>query len=133
MVTGAPARMPMNVKFAMAGVWVQVLFNGFGGFFLLSEVNDRLDHGQEVAQLGLVRTLAYGSVVLAVVLASCAVLAPKRYGWVRTVVLVIEAFAVVSALAGLFSTGTLSFVVGMGLAIAIASGLTGEGRQWFDR
>jgi hypothetical protein len=121
--------MPTSVKLALTGVWVQVLFNGLGGFFLMAEVSNRLDHGQDI---GLMRPLAYISLVVAAVLASCAILALKRYGWVRNVMLVIEALAVVSALAGMFGTGTFSFLLGLALAVAIAAGLTGEGRKWFD-
>lgn len=131
MVTEAPARMPVKVKIAVAGVWIQAVFNALGGFFILSEVNDRLDHGQDVD--GLMRPLAYASIILALVLATCAVLAPKRYGWVRNTVLVIEAFAVLSSLIGLAATAAPSFAAGMGFAIGIASGLIGEGGKWFDR
>jgi hypothetical protein len=131
MVTGTPVRMPVNVKAAVVGVWIQAVCNALGGFFILSEVNNRLDHGQDVD--GLARPLAYISIVLALVLLTCAVLAPKRYGWVRNTVLVIEAFAVLSGLIGLAATATPSYAVGMVLAIGIAAGFSGEGGKWFER
>jgi hypothetical protein len=123
--------MPVNVKAAVAGVWVQAVFNALGGVFILSEVNNRLDHGQEVD--GLTRPLAYASIILALVLATCAALAPKRSGWVRNTVLVIEAFAVLSGLIGLVVTAAPSFAVGIVLAIGIAAGFSGEGGRWFER
>ncbi|MFE9647441.1 hypothetical protein ACFYO0_25660 [Streptomyces sp. NPDC006365] len=132
MVTEAPARMPLKVKIAVVTVWIQAVLNGLGGFFILVEVNDRLDHNQEVD--GLMRPLAYASIILALVLFTCAVLARKRYGWVRNTVLVIEAFAVLSGLIGLAASGGApSFAAGIAFAIAIASGFTGEGGKWFDR
>ena len=131
MVTGVPARMPVNVKFAVAGGWIQAFFNGFAGYFILSEVNDRLDHGQDVD--GLMRPLAYISIAVALVLATCAALAPKRYGWVRNTVLVIEVFAVLSGLIGLAAAAAPSYAVGMALALGIAAGFSGEGGKWFER
>jgi hypothetical protein len=123
--------MPVNVKAAVVGVWIQGVINGLGGFFILSKVNNRLDHGQDVD--GLMRPLAYVSIVLALVLITCAVLAPKRSGRVRNTVLVIEAFAALSGLIGLVVTAAPSFAVGIVLAIGIAAGFSGEGGKWFER
>ncbi|MGI5196081.1 hypothetical protein ACQEVY_20915 [Streptomyces sp. CA-288835] len=132
MVTEAPARMPLQVKIAVVVMWIQAVINGLGGFFILSEVNSRIEHNQEVD--GVMRPLAYTSIVLALVLLTCAVLARKRYAWVRNTVLVIEAFAVLSGLIGLAASGGApSAASGLAFAIVIVVGFSGEGGKWFDR
>ncbi|MEO3871026.1 hypothetical protein ABGB18_19630 [Nonomuraea sp. B12E4] len=126
--------MPASVKVAFVGVWFQAVANAFGAFALLYEVNARLDHGQEVPNLGLVRGLLYLSAAVAVVLVICGILAPRRYRWVRAVVLSIEAVVVLNVLFGLVFGGGLPMVVGLVLALVIGSVLlTDKGLEWFNR
>ncbi|MGO4750253.1 hypothetical protein AB4212_16795 [Streptomyces sp. 2MCAF27] len=134
-------RMPGRVKFAVAGVWAQAVANFFAGSSLLSEVDSRLDHGQEVSEPGLVRGLAYFSIVMAVVLAVASLFAQKRFGWVWTVFVVVETLAVVGALfgtvavwLGLQGVSAGSMAISLVLPLAIGGALvTGRGQDWFSR
>ncbi|MFF5566226.1 hypothetical protein ACFY7Z_06640 [Streptomyces sp. NPDC012623] len=129
-----PDRMPGAVKLALVGVWFQAVINGLGGWWLLSLINTRLDHGQDVSHLGLVRASAYFSFAVAAVLALSALYAPKRFGWVRSTLVAVEGLAILGALFGLFSGTGPSALIGMALAIWIGSVMLGErGRNWFHR
>lgn len=126
--------MPNNVKFALAGVWFQAVVNALGGWFILNEISDRLDHGQDVENLGLVRALAYGSLAVAAVLAVCGACAFMRLGGVRIGVLGIEILAVLGGVVTIFAAGNLSSLIGIVLAVWIWSVMSGEdGRYWFGR
>ena len=124
--------MPRNLKFALVGVWFQAVVNLGLGFFFLALVNDAVEHGQEEGT-AFVRFIAYISIVIGALLAACGIAAPRRQGWVRTTVLVIEAISLVSGVIGLFS-GQLSSVLGIVLAIVIGKEfLSDSGRAWFHR
>ncbi|MEV0613687.1 hypothetical protein AB0I81_10230 [Nonomuraea sp. NPDC050404] len=134
MADQASERMPTSIKIALVGVWFQAVANAFGGFALLTDVQGRLDHGQEVQNLGLVQGLLYFSLIVAAVLVVCGVLAPRRFRWVRVVVLIIEAVAVLNALLGLVSGGAFPMLIGLLLALVIgAILLTDKGQDWFNR
>jgi hypothetical protein len=133
-------RMPGRVKFAVVGIWGQAVANFFAGGSLLSEVDSRLAHGQEVAEPGLARGLAYFSLAVAVLLAVASVFAQKRFGWVWTVVVVVETLAVVGALLGIFcvwfgltAVSESSMFIGLLLPLAIGGALiSGPGQDWFS-
>lgn len=134
-------RMPGRVKFALAGVWGQAVVNFFAGGSLLSELDSRLAHGQDVPEPGLVRGLAYFSMAVAVLLAVAGVFAGKRLGWVWTVIVLVEMVAVVSALFGLYcvwmeliAVSESALLIGLALPVAIGGALiTGRGQEWFSR
>ncbi|MFI1333934.1 hypothetical protein ACH4U7_28290 [Streptomyces sp. NPDC020845] len=134
-------RMPGRVKFVVAGVWAQAVANFFAGSSLLSEVDSRLAHGQEASEPGLVRGLAYLSIVMAVLLAVASLFVQKRFGWVWTVFVVVETLAVVGALVGIVavwlglqgvSAGSMAISLVLPLAIGGAL-ITGRGQDWFSR
>ncbi|MER5431841.1 hypothetical protein [Streptomyces sp. NPDC002588] len=61
---GVKARMPRNVRPAMAGVWVQAVLNLAAGALLPAVVNDAADHGQDEGS-GLLRFVAVLSLLIA--------------------------------------------------------------------
>jgi hypothetical protein len=126
-----PERMPTSIKWAMAGVWFQVLTNGLFAWWLLGEVESRLDHGQAVPDRGIVVTGLALSWVIAAVLAVCGVLATRRLNAVRITIMVVECLAFLIALVNSFTTGTVA-VLGLVLAASIGWAMDGErGREWF--
>jgi hypothetical protein len=135
MVTQSVAeRMPGSVKAVMVGVWFQAVFNGLGGLLLLSLMNDRFDHGQEVADLGLVRFSVYASLFASVGLLLSGVFAWKRFGWVRVTVLVIECAIVLVSMVNVFVEGVPSAGIGLVIAVLMGRTMLGEpARHWFDR
>ncbi|MEU5101858.1 hypothetical protein AB0H07_06140 [Streptomyces sp. NPDC021354] len=134
-------RMPGRVRFALGGVWGQAVVNFFAGGSLLSELDSRLAHGQHVAEPGLVRGLAYFSMAVAVLLAVVGVCARKRFGWVWTVIVLVEMLAVMSAMVGLYcvwmgliAVSESALLIGLALPLAIGGALiTGRGQEWFSR
>lgn len=134
MVTAVPERMPRSVKFAMVGVWFQAVVNLFAAFFVSSEVDDRLAHGQEVQNLGLVHFAVYVSYAVAAALLLAGVFAGRRFAWVRVTILCVEGLAVLVSLINFVSSGVPTAVLGLLLAFAIASVMMGQtGREWFYR
>ncbi|KIF78852.1 hypothetical protein QR77_15270 [Streptomyces sp. 150FB] len=126
--------MPGGVKAVMVGVWVQAVLNGLAGLLLLSLMNDRLDHGQEVADLGLVRFSVYASLCASVGLLLSGVFAWKRFGWVRGTVLVIECAIVLVSLINVFVEGVPSAGVGLVIAVLMLRTMLSEPAQnWFSR
>jgi hypothetical protein len=127
-------RMPGGVKAALVGVWIQAVFNFLGALFLMMLVNDRLDHNQEVEQLGLVRFSTYSALCAAIALVVSGIFAWKRFGWVRITVVAVEAVIVLFSLINFFVGGMPTAVVGMIVAILIAKTMLGApGREWFNR
>lgn len=95
---------------------LQAVVNAFAGYLLQDEIDSRLDHGQEVANSGLVYTLLYLSYTVAVVLLVCAVFLALRRPWARYPVYVIEALAIINGLIVLVAGGGLAGLVGMVIA-----------------
>lgn len=95
---------------------LQAVINAFAGYLLQDEIDSRLDHGQEVANSGLVYTLLYLSYTVAVVLLVCAVFLALRRSWARYPVYAIEALAIVNGLVVLVAGGGLAGLVGMVIA-----------------
>ncbi|MGP3929936.1 hypothetical protein [Nonomuraea sp. KM88] len=127
-------RMPTSVVLALVGVWFQVVAGVFGAFVTLSLLGDRLDHGQDVRNPGLVRGLVIFSLVVTAVLAVAGVLAPKRFRWTRIVILAAEAVAVLDSLIGLVGGGGMLMLVKLVLALTIGAVLlTDKGLEWFVR
>ncbi|GAA4888975.1 hypothetical protein ACFPM3_18870 [Streptomyces coeruleoprunus] len=123
--------MPSKLKAALVGVWLQGVLNLAGGVLLLALVNDEVQHGRDEG-LGFVRLMAFLSFVVAVALIACALLTPRRAGWVRPTVITLEVITVVSALFTLFSGGAASALVGLALAIGVLSAFaSAEGKRWF--
>ncbi|MGY0058845.1 hypothetical protein ACWY4P_20215 [Streptomyces sp. LZ34] len=134
-------RMPGRVKFVVVGVWAQAVANFFAGSSLLSEVDSRLAHGQEVTEPGLARGLAYFSIAVAVLPAVSSLFAQKRLGWVWTVIVIVETLAVVGALfgmlcvwLGLAGVTETAMLISLVLPLAIGGALiTRPGQDWFSR
>jgi hypothetical protein len=112
-------RMPGVLWVVLVVLVLQAAVNGFAGLLLQDEIDDRLEHGQEVANSGLVHTLLYLSYTVAVVLLVCVVFLALRRPWARYPVYVIEGLAIVNGLIVLVAGGGLAGLVGM----AIAGGL----------
>ncbi|MDN3293060.1 hypothetical protein QWM81_03160 [Streptomyces ficellus] len=128
-----PERMPGKLKVALVAVWLQGVLNAAGGVLLLAVVNDEAQHGRDDG-LGLLRFLAVLSFLAAAALITCAVLTPRRTGWVRGTVIGLEIVTVVSVLITFFSGGAPSAIVGLALAAAVLTAfMSPEGKAWFAR
>jgi len=133
MTAETAARMPGEVKGALAGVWFQALAELLGGWWLLTEVQSRLDHGQEVPLQDLVRFSAYVALLAGAVLLACAVCARRRSRWVRGTILGIQCAGMATSLISIL-TGVLAHVVALLLAFGITLALTSQSaREWFSR
>ncbi|WP_159028944.1 hypothetical protein [Streptomyces noursei] len=129
----ASERMPGKLKFALAAVWFQGLMNVVAAVLLFSLVSDRADHGQD-EDAGVLRALAYVSLLAAAVLIAAAVLALRRLKGVRIAVIAVESILMAGALFTLFSGGGGPVIAGLVLgAFVIASFASAEGKAWFTR
>ncbi|OKK07019.1 hypothetical protein AMK26_12975 [Streptomyces sp. CB03234] len=125
--------MPTKLKFALAFVWFQGLMNVVSAVLIFSLVSDRVDHGQD-EDAGVLRAMAYVSLLAAAALIAAAVLALRRLNWVRIAVIVIEAILMAGAVFTLFSGGGGPVIAGLVLAaVVIASFASAEGKAWFTR
>jgi len=127
----AGAAMPRSLKFAVGGLVFQALMNGLLGVLLIGLASSEADHGRDEGT-GLLQFVGVVSVVLAVVLAVCAVLVGRRFGWVRVTVITIEGVSIASAVLALFNgsvPGVLGIVIAAGI---IRSFVSPEGRAWFS-
>ncbi|MFD0277516.1 hypothetical protein ACFVHB_26915 [Kitasatospora sp. NPDC127111] len=124
----ASEQMPASIKWAVAGVWLHAVLNGIGALVLFGIATD--PYGSDA---GLLRLLAALSLLIAVLLAVCAALAPRRAGWTRATVLVIEWLGIISGLLLLF-TGAVASLAGLAVSVLIVGAYTSNaGRSWFDR
>lgn len=129
----APERMPGKLKFALAAVWFQGLMNVLAAVLIFSLVSDRVDHGQD-EDAGVLRAMAYVSLLAAAALIAAAVLALRRLNWVRITVIVIEAVLMAGAVFTLFSGGGVTVIIGILLAVAVVTSFaSAEGKAWFTR
>ncbi len=134
MVTELATRMPGRVKWALAGVWFQVVSNILVGIWLQLLVNDRLDHGQDVSSLGLVRFSIYLALVAGVALLFSAVCALRRFSWAGTTILVVECAYMLIILINIFVSGLFTQAIGLVIAFAVSRTVLSEpGREWFSR
>ncbi|MEV0193765.1 hypothetical protein AB0I39_35260 [Kitasatospora purpeofusca] len=119
--------MPRAVRWAVAGVWVHAALSGFAGLVLLAALGR--NQGGEVAP---VRFIAMASVLVGLLLGTCAGLASRRAGWTRTTVVVVETLSVTTA-ALLLLTGSLAALTGIALgAFVLRTFLSPAGRAWFN-
>ncbi|WP_371497892.1 hypothetical protein OG871_18240 [Kitasatospora sp. NBC_00374] len=129
---GAVGPMPKALKFAIGGIVVQALINGFAGVLFYALASDEASHGNDDGT-GLIQLVALVSIAVAVLLVVCAVLTPRRYGWVRAVVITVEVVSVISSAVALFS-GAVAAVGGIAIALAIIKAYaSGESGAWFTR
>ncbi|MFB7620945.1 hypothetical protein [Kitasatospora sp. NPDC056181] len=122
-----PEKMPGSVRWAVAGVWVHAVLNGLAGLFLFALMSD--ETGDDA---GLVRLVAVLSLLIAVILGICAALAPRRAGWTRITVLVIEWLSIISGLLQLFS-GAFIALAALAIALLIVTAfMSNDGKRWFN-
>jgi hypothetical protein len=134
MVTPVSEHMPAGIKWALAGVWFQIVSNLLAGVFLLSVVNDAVDHGQDVPNLGLVRLSVYVAFLAGAALLLCAVCAGKRFRWVRGTILWVECLYVLVLLVNVFVSGVYTQVIGLFISLTVSrTMLSVPGRDWFSR
>lgn len=132
MTVSRPERIPGKIKWAIAGLAFQTLGNGLGALVLLAEAQSRVDHGQDGA--GTLRMFGVISVVVAVLLAVCAVMAIRGAAWVWPLAIGLEVITVLSGLFALLSAGA----PGAGIGILIGGGIIAllsapESQLWFGR
>lgn len=109
-------RMPGVLWVVLVVLVLQAVVNAFAGYLLQDEIDARLDHGQEVANSGLVYTLLYLSYTIAAVLLICVVFLALRRPWARYPVYAIEALAILNGLITLVAGGGIAGLVGMVIA-----------------
>ncbi|MFF2660576.1 hypothetical protein ACFVUH_24845 [Kitasatospora sp. NPDC058032] len=123
----AARRMPTSVRRAVACVWIHAALSGCSGLLLLGALGR--NQGDEVA---LVRFVAMTSVLVGLLLGTCAGLASRRAGWTRTTVAVIEALSVAVGVL-LVATGSFAALAGIALgAFVLRAFLSSDGRAWFS-
>lgn len=125
--------MPGPLKAALVLLVLQAAANGFGGFLIQDKIGDRLDHGQEVANSGLVNSAVYLSYGLsAVLLATIAFLIARR-PWAQYPVYVIEALAIAIGLILLVATGGAGGILGLAMAVLVLIGVSRPAvTEWLD-
>ncbi|MFB7908262.1 hypothetical protein ACFXPX_41655 [Kitasatospora sp. NPDC059146] len=122
----ADERMPTSLKWVVAGVWLHAVGNSAAGIFLLA-----LIHGQHGEGVAMVTFIAFLSILIGVLLGTCAALAPGGARWTRRTVLVIEWLAIVSGVIQLFS-GSIISLAGIAIAgIIVRAYSSAEAKEWF--
>ncbi|MER7754885.1 hypothetical protein [Kitasatospora sp. NPDC097643] len=122
----ADERMPTSLKWVVAGVWLHAVLNGAAGIFILA-----LIHGQHGDGVAMVTFIAFLSILIGVLLGTCAALAPGGARWTRKTVLVIEWLTIVTGVIQLFS-GSIISLAGIAIAgIIIRAYSSVEGKEWF--
>ncbi|MGW4891614.1 hypothetical protein ACWEQL_05025 [Kitasatospora sp. NPDC004240] len=122
--------MPQAVRWAVAGVWCHAALNAVNALTLFALIDD--SHGDRTAGLALARFVAVLSILVAVLLATCAALASRRAAWTRITVLAIEWVALVAGVASVFS-GSPAVAGGILLAVVVLRVFgSAEGRAWFN-
>jgi hypothetical protein len=126
-----PERTPGMVKWAIGGLWFQTVVNALGVLLLFSAAQDRADHGQDGA--GLLRTIGVVSLLVAVLLAVCAIMAVRGTPWVWWLAIGLQVIAMVGGLITLVS-GNVGTIVGIAVAAGIVWLLRArESQEWFGR
>ncbi|MEV4615048.1 hypothetical protein AB0K43_20985 [Kitasatospora sp. NPDC049258] len=124
--------MPKALKFAIGGLVFQALVTAFAGVLLYALAADEASHGNDDGTVG-VQLIALVSIAIAVLLVVCAVLTPRRLGWVRVTVIVVESVSVLSSVIALFS-GTVAAVGGIAIAaVIIRTYASSESGAFFTR
>ena len=133
---GAVIRMPRRVKSALAVVWLQAVMNALVAWVFIDAADTYTEHGVgDRYDAGLLRSLGYFSILFALLLGGCAVLAAvRRSGGLRHVLTGVEALVVLGALVGLFSGGGMPCVAAIVLSAVVAKQFaSAEGRAWFSQ
>ncbi|MEU8510993.1 hypothetical protein AB0C76_05295 [Kitasatospora sp. NPDC048722] len=118
--------MPTSLKWVVAGVWLHAVLNGAAGIFLLS-----LIHGQHRDGVALVTFVALLSILIGVLLGTCAALAPGGARWTRRTVLVIEWLTIGTGVIQLFSGSIISLASIAIPGIIVLAYSSPEGKEWF--
>jgi hypothetical protein len=122
---------PASLVTAVVLIFVQAFFNGAAGLFLLVEVSDRLDHGQEVQTWD--HVLSWGSVVAAAIFALGGVLLLRGVDVMRLLVALLELLAIISGFVSLI-LGAFQAVIGLAIAVVVLFMLFNrETTRWFTR
>ncbi|MFJ8062744.1 hypothetical protein [Streptomyces sp. NPDC096142] len=109
------------------------MLNGLAGAFVWALTNDTLAHGQDVADLGLLRFCVFAAFTASAVLVVSGVFAGKRFRWVPVGVLVVECVIAVCSLINVLVAGAPAAGVGLVVAVLIAKTLLdAEPREWFN-
>jgi hypothetical protein len=107
---------PANLVGAVVLIFIQVVLNGVVGFFVIVEISDRLEHGQDVT--GVDYFFGYGSVVVALVLAVSAVLLLRRVDLARIPIAVLEGILVLGGILNVVM-GAPQAIIGIVLAVFV--------------
>lgn len=120
--------MPASVRWAVGCVWLHAVFSGLSGLMMLAAFNRQQGDAGAV-----VRFLSMASVLVGLLLGTCAGLAPRGAGWTWTTVISIEALFALPC-AGLVLTGVAFPLPGIALAsFVLWVFLSADGREWFSQ
>lgn len=123
--------MPGRLIGVLVVLALQVLGNAFVGWALIDELNEDAEHGASMDGAGVFYFLGYLSLALAVMLLVCAVFTVKPKEWARSVILAIEAVAIISSLISLVN-GAVGALLGIVIAtVVIAVLMTDDVRDWY--
>ncbi|MFD8495312.1 hypothetical protein [Amycolatopsis sp. NPDC059657] len=122
--------MPRPLKNVRILLWFQAISNILAGVLVTMVALNALDHGDEDAALPLV--IGIISLIIAVVLAVCAVMISRHAPWVRTTIMTLEGITLVAGVIGLVSGGAITLLIGIGIAIGILFSLSNPAvKEWF--
>ncbi|SDY39178.1 hypothetical protein SAMN05421504_105405 [Amycolatopsis xylanica] len=122
--------MPRPLKNVRILLWFQAISNILAGFLVIMLALNALDHGDEDGALPLV--IGIISLIIAVVLAVCAVMISGHAPWVRTTIMTLEGITLVAGVIGLVSGGAVTLLIGIGIAIGILFSLSNPAvKEWF--
>jgi uncharacterized membrane protein YhaH (DUF805 family) len=101
-------RLPRQVRQGLIALYGQVFICAVTLFSLISNINTRNEHGQEV--LPVVHVLVFTSIVLGLAVLACAVAIRNRQRWGRPVALGVEVLVLLVGGYSLFSSVELGLV-----------------------
>jgi hypothetical protein len=125
--------MPRPLRIALFLLVLQAAANAYAGFSIRTTVDDRLDHGQAVADLELVNGTVYLSYGLAAMLVVTIAFLAARRPWAQYPVYVAEALAITINVVLMIATASVSGVLGLAFAAVVLMGVSRpEVAEWLD-
>jgi len=107
--------------------------NAYAGFTIRTTIDDRLDHGQAVADLELVDGTVYLSYGLAATLVVTIAFLAARRPWAQYSVYVTEALAIAITVVVMIATTSVSGLLGLVIAAVVLLGVSRpEVTEWLD-
>jgi hypothetical protein len=113
-----PTEVPKPLRTARVLIWIQFAASALLLILVFSEVASIADHGQEMTSLGSFEVVEDPIVVVLALIA--AIFIASRKQWVRPLVVIVEALAVMNGIINVVN-GAVAGLVGIVLAIFVVS------------